>query len=126
MIKRSPEKTSYDPTMSYVFGFLFSILLTIVPYLLVVNHRLSGNVLIGTLVAVALAQMVIQLFFFLHMGRERKPRWNLLVFLFMVLIVLIVVIGSLWIMNNLEYNMHPDEVERYIEKEELIEKDSIR
>jgi cytochrome o ubiquinol oxidase subunit IV len=126
MIKRHTEKTSYDPTMSYVFGFLFSILLTIVPYLLVVNDRLSGNALIGTLVAVALAQMVIQLFFFLHMGREPKPRWNLLVFLFMVLIVLIVVIGSLWIMNNLDYNMMPEEVERYIEKEELIDKTDTR
>lgn len=122
MIKRRLEETNYDPTQSYILGFLFSILLTIVPYLLVVNQRLSGNLLIGVLVAVALGQMVIQLFFFLHMGHERKPRWNMLVFLFMALIVLIVVIGSLWIMNNLEYNMHPDEVERYIEKEELINK----
>ena len=39
-------------------------------------------------------------------------------FLFMMLIVVIVVIGSLWIMTNLDYNMMPDEVETYILEEE--------
>lgn len=120
-MNRLAQKPDYDPTTSYIFGFLFSILLTIVPYLLVVNHRLAGWTLVGVLIAVALAQMIVQLFFFLHLGNERRPRWNLMVFLFMALVVLIVVIGSLWIMNNLNYHMSPHDVEKYIEQEELID-----
>lgn len=122
MQKHRLEKKEYDPTASYVFGFLFSLLITIVSYLMVVNQTLSGQALIAALIVFALAQLAVQLFFFLHLGEERKPRWNLMAFAFMALVVLIVVIGSLWIMKNLDYNMHPSEVEQYIREEELIDK----
>lgn len=126
MARTEKPQKDYDPTATYVFGFIFSILLTIVPYMLVVNQRLTGNTMIIALVAIALSQMIVQLYFFLHLGSERKPRWNLLAFLFMALVVLIVVVGSLWIMNNLNYNMHPQEVEKYIQEEELIDKSDTR
>lgn len=108
-------------TTAYTMGFLLSLLLTIIPYLMVVNQRLAGTALIAGLIGLALAQLFIQLFFFLHLGNERGPRWNLMAFVFMAMIVLIVVAGSLWIMNNLNYNMMPHEVEDYIKKEELID-----
>lgn len=53
----------------------------------------------------AFGQFVVQLVYFLHLGTEQKPRWKLLVFWFMIVVVLIVVVGSLWIMYNLNYNM---------------------
>lgn len=122
-MKKQPKINEvYDPTTTYVFGFTFSLLLTIVPYLMVVNNRLSGNLLIATLVGIAVSQMVIQLYFFLHLGSERKPRWNLMIFLFMAMVVFIIVIGSLWIMNNLNYHAQPKDVDTYIQNEELIKK----
>lgn len=51
--------------------------------------------------------MFIQLFFFLHLGQESKPYWNSQLFLFMLTILVILVIGSLWIMHNLSYNVMP-------------------
>ena len=108
--------------MAYSTGFILSLLLTIIPYLLGVNKRLAGNVLVVALMAFALVQLAIQLIFFLHLGAEKKPRWNQMVFAFMALIVLIVVGGSLWIMNNLNYHMDPREVEQYIKQEELIDR----
>jgi cytochrome o ubiquinol oxidase operon protein cyoD len=47
--------------------------------------------------------MVVQLHYFFHLGQESKPRWNLLMFLFMALVLVVVVFGSLWIMYSLEH-----------------------
>ena len=88
---------------SYVAGFGLSLLFTFAAYLIVVNHAASSHVLVGLVVAFALCQFFVQAFFFLHLGRESKPRWKLAVFLFMIGIVLILVFGSLWIIDNLNY-----------------------
>jgi cytochrome o ubiquinol oxidase operon protein cyoD len=61
--------------------------------------------LLAVVVGLAVAQLLVQLVFFLHLGREPKPRQNLVVFLFMLLVIGILVIGSLWIMHNLNYHM---------------------
>jgi cytochrome o ubiquinol oxidase operon protein cyoD len=63
----------------------------------------------------------VQVVFFFNLNDEKKPKWNTMAFLFMMLIVLIVVLGSLWIMTNLDYNMMPDEVETFLLDEEGIE-----
>src|SRR4051812_1609899 len=90
---------------SYVLGFVSSIALTLISYFLVVNQSLRRAPLIGVIVVLALAQFTLQLIYFLHLGTERKPRWKFLVFSFMVSVVLILVIGSIWIMDNLNYHM---------------------
>jgi len=94
---------------SYIIGFVLSVALTLGAYYLVVNHVLDGTKLLATIVGLAIAQLIVQLIFFLHMNKEAKPRWNLMVFSFMVLVVFIVVIGSIWVMYNLDYNMMPKE-----------------
>jgi plastocyanin len=48
--------------------------------------------------------------FFLHLGREKKPRWNLLFLISTIGIILVVVVGSIWIMNHLHYNMSATDV----------------
>lgn len=97
-----------SPLISYIVGFILSIVLTFVAYILVVNHILEGAWLVGAIIVLAIIQLFVQLFFFLHLGKESKPRWNLLMFSFALLVVVIVVFGSLWIMNNLNYNMVHD------------------
>jgi cytochrome o ubiquinol oxidase operon protein cyoD len=89
----------------YLVGFLLSILLTLAAYAAVAEHLLTGWVLVFALTVLALLQAGVQLLFFLHLGRESKPRWNLVVFLFMVLVLVIIVFGSLWIIHNLNYRV---------------------
>lgn len=106
---------------SYATGFLLSIILTLVPFYIVINHVASGWTLVITLLICAIAQLLVQLQFFIHLGHESGPRWNVLIFLFMALVLLIVVIGSLWIMKNLNYHtMSQHETEMYIQDEEAI------
>jgi cytochrome o ubiquinol oxidase operon protein cyoD len=98
-------------TASYVAGFVLSLLLTLTAYWLVLQHKnshqplFSHRFLIITIVVLAITQLFVQLVFFLHLDSESKPRWNLLVASFAAIVVLILVLGSLWIMNNLNYHM---------------------
>jgi cytochrome o ubiquinol oxidase operon protein cyoD len=86
-------------------GFVGCLILTSCSFLLVGKGLLTGWPLRGALAFLALVQAAVQFLFFLHLGREFKPRWNLLVFSFMALVLLILVFGSLWIMYNLDTRM---------------------
>jgi cytochrome o ubiquinol oxidase operon protein cyoD len=93
----------------YIIGFGLSIALTLFTFGLVERHVLSGHefpshaALVPILVFLALAQLATQLICFLHIGKEGRPRWNLMTLLFALLIVAILVGGTLWIMNNLKH-----------------------
>ncbi len=115
----------HGSVQSYTIGFALSLLFTIAPYLLVAEKIASGTILLFWLALFAVAQVCVQLLFFLHINSEAKPRWQSLAFGFMSVVVVIVVFGSLWIMNNLHYNMMPgSEVEQYIKYEEAIDETS--
>lgn len=105
----------------YVMGFCWSVILTVAAYVAVVQQLLSRGQLLAYITILALLQVAVQLYFFLHLGGEPRPRWNLWTFLFMSSIMLIIVIGSLWIMHNLNYNMMPtmpaDEMHNYMLEE---------
>lgn len=106
---------------SYIVGFVLSILFTLVPYFMVTEQLVSGIALLLWLAVFAVAQVLVQLVFFLHLGKEERPRWHSLAFGFMIVVVVIVVFGSLWIMNNLDYHMMPGhKIDTYIQEEEGI------
>ena len=120
-----PVINTHDPAhgslRGYVVGFVLSLGLTLAAYFLVRHGSLSSGVLIVLVVFLALAQFAVQLFFFLHLGEESRPRLRLWAVLFMLLVVGILVFGSLWIMNNLSYNMmhmSPQETNKYLHNHE--------
>lgn len=73
--------------------------------MIVINQWMSGWILLWFLVAFAVMQLLVQLVFFLHIRHESTPRWNLVAFIFMFIFLLIIVVGSLWVMHHLNYNM---------------------
>lgn len=105
----SKANEEHGTISSYVIGFILSLVFTFIPYYLVVNQTVKGNALYAVILAFAFIQMLIQITFFLHIGRGPKPRWNLFFFIATGGIVLLVVGGSILIMNNLHYNMSPTE-----------------
>jgi len=117
------EKTSKSQHMNlttYVTGFLLSVMLTLAAYFTAVDGALAPRSIGIVVVGLAIAQLLVQLVFFLHLGRETKPRHQLLVFCFTLVVLAIVVYGSIWIMDNLNYNMMPHEMD-----EQLIEEEGI-
>jgi cytochrome o ubiquinol oxidase operon protein cyoD len=103
---------------SYVTGFLFSIVLTLVPYFLVSNHLLTGDVLVTFLIIFAFLQLIVQMLYFLHIKEESKPRLNLFLFLSFLSIIIIVVVASIWIMQHLNYNMSLMNMDRVMKQGE--------
>lgn len=107
----TPAAASRGTLQAYIIGFLLSLALTLTGFVLAEAHvrshhlSLSHHVLVPVILSLAIVQFFGQLFFFLHLGKEGRPRWNLIAFLLMITVVLIVVIGSLWIMDNLNYHM---------------------
>ena len=115
----SPHEINPSSMRTYVTGFILAILLTNAAFVLVASKSLNGWGLAAALSVLAIAQLWVQLRFFLHLGRESKPRWNLLMFLFAVMVVVILVFGSLWIMNNLNYHeMSPQKTDDSIIQDE--------
>ena len=95
-------------TKPVILGFIFSIICTLTVYRVVTHMHLKHDALIAAVVGVGCVQVILQLIFFFHMGLESKPRWSLLLLVFTAILVLVVVLGTLWIMYNLDYNLMPE------------------
>jgi len=115
----TPQK-EHGTTASYIIGFILSLVFTAIPYYMVVNKTVSGNALLATILGFAVLQMLIQIFFFLHLGRGPKPLYNIAFFVSTIGIILVVVGGSMFIMKHLHYNMMPHEVTTKLAQDEGI------
>ncbi len=89
---------------TYVIGFVSSLILTLIAFAFVMNQVMTGLGAVLVIMGLASLQLIVQLVFFLHLGRGSKPYWNLTAFAFMLVVVVILVFGSLWIMYNLNYH----------------------
>lgn len=104
-MKNTVHTESYGSLKSYIIGFVLSLLLTFIAFFLVTEKWLTTWHTTLILSALAIVQAFVQLVFFLHLGQEKSPYWNLQTFLFMLGVLAIIVLGSLWIMYNLDYHM---------------------
>ena len=89
---------------TYIIGFVLSLLFTCSAFLMVYKGWYAS---VGLILTFALLQFITQVIFFLHLGRESKERWNLILFGFMMLVVSIIVLGTLWIMFGLNMRTMP-------------------
>jgi cytochrome o ubiquinol oxidase operon protein cyoD len=104
----------------YIVGFVVSIAVTLIAYALATHESYSKDIVVGVLATLAVLQFVVQMVFFLHVAEERKPRWKLMVMWLMLGVVIILVVGSIWIMNNLNYRMSQEQVRQYLKSQDSI------
>ena len=96
-----------EGVLSYLIGLGLATLITIVAF------YISGTSLVWkpsipvALFVLAIAQMGVHLVFFLHITTGPDNMNNVLALAFGVFIVTLLIIGSLWIMSNLNGNMTP-------------------
>ena len=96
---------AHGSVREYTIGLILSIVLTAIPFGLVM-HGDFGNTLVITLILLcAVAQVMVQLVFFLHMNGSSEQLWNTTSGVFVVVLVAIVIVGSIWIMQHLNHNM---------------------
>ena len=91
----------------YLIGLALATGLTAASFWAASTHLIYGPGVPVALVTFAVAQMGVHLVFFLHITTDPDNTNNVLALAFGVLIVLLVVIGSIWIMDHLNHNMMP-------------------
>jgi len=95
-------------TRGYLTGFLLSVVLTAIPFWLVMNKPLANPQLLAFLVlAFAAVQIVVHMVYFLHMNPKSEGGWSMLALIFTMVLVVITLAGSLWVMHHLNTNMMP-------------------
>jgi cytochrome o ubiquinol oxidase operon protein cyoD len=92
---------------TYAVGFVLAAGLTAASFAFARGHWLTPASLIAALVVLAIAQMIVHLIFFLHITTAPAQKTNVLALLLTLLIISLVVIGSLWIMTQLNMHMVP-------------------
>lgn len=90
---------------SYLIGFIYAVVLTLIPFGLVMSATLPKAYTLAGIFIAAIVQIVVHLHYFLHLDRSSEERWNMLAILFTALIIVILVAGSVWIMLNLHYRL---------------------
>jgi cytochrome o ubiquinol oxidase operon protein cyoD len=100
---------------SYIIGFIASLALTLGAYFVVTNHVVNAAAIILVL---ALAQLLVQLIYFLHLGKGEDGHWNVIALLSTFSIIAILVVGSVWIIGHLNHNMTQDQMMQYMMKSE--------
>jgi cytochrome o ubiquinol oxidase subunit IV len=108
---------------SYIIGFVLSVVLTLTAFSVVMYpafFHLGYSAVVPAILILAVIQLLVQLIFFMHLASETGPRWKLAVLISTIGIILIVVVGSIWIMNHLNYNMmaNPSQMNTYIQSQD--------
>ncbi len=93
---------------SYMVGFWLSVILTAIPFYLVMSGVIENKQLTSVIImAFAAAQIIVHMICFLHMNAKSESGWILMALIFTIIIVVITLSGSLWVMYHLNANMMP-------------------
>lgn len=96
----------------YMIGFGLSVVLTAIPFWLVLGDVLENRALaIFYVIAFGTVQMIVHMVYFLHMNTQAEKGWFILSMAFTVMLVFVAIAGSVWIMFHLDQNMMPGMME---------------
>ena len=100
------DSESHGTFKGYVTGFILSVILTAIPFWLVMGHVFSNNTTTALVIAgFAAVQIVVHMVYFLHMNGRMEGGWSLLALIFTGILLVIVLSGSIWVMYHLNNNM---------------------
>lgn len=89
----------------YLIGLMGSLILSVLAFG-AVYYKLIDDAHVFLFISVlALIQLIVQSIFFLRLNASPEGRWNLLPFLFVLMIIVFIVGGSYWVIYNLDSNM---------------------
>jgi cytochrome o ubiquinol oxidase subunit IV len=88
---------------SYLTGFVLSLILTAIPFALVMSGIWSYAATLAALFSAGVVQILVHLHYFLHLDTSSDVRWNVVALLYTFFIMALFVGGSLWIMYNLHW-----------------------
>lgn len=102
------HQASHGSYKSYMIGFILSVILTAIPFWMVMTGAIENKALLaGLVMAIGAVQIVVHMIYFLHMNTKSEGGWTIMALMFTVIIVVIALSGSLWVMHHLNTNMMP-------------------
>ncbi|NVD40548.1 cytochrome o ubiquinol oxidase subunit IV [Ensifer sp. HO-A22] len=102
------HEAGHGSLRSYMIGFALSVVLTAIPFALVMSGALDSKVATAVVVmGLGAIQIVVHMIFFLHMNQRSEGGWTMMALIFTLIIVGIALAGSLWVMHHLNVNMMP-------------------
>jgi len=90
---------------SYLTGFVLSLILTAIPFALVMSGTWSSSAILAGIFSAGIVQILVHLHYFLHLDTSSAARWNVLAMIFTILIMALFVGGTIWIMYSLHFRM---------------------
>jgi cytochrome o ubiquinol oxidase subunit IV len=98
--------TGQKKLSTYVIGTISCIILTIISFWAVMAGNFSKMQTLAIIYISACVQFVVQLICFLRLNTETEQgQMNVMSLVFTVVILVCIVVGSVWIMWNLDYYM---------------------
>ena len=93
---------------SYLTGFVLSVVLTAIPFWLVMSHVITTSLFAAlTVMGIGFVQIVVHMVYFLHMNTNSEGGWTMMALIFTIVVVVITLSGSIWVMYHLNSNMMP-------------------
>jgi len=102
------HEAGHGSLKSYMIGFVLSVILTAIPFILVMGNVFDSKLTTAVFVMVlGVVQIVVHMIYFLHMNPRSEGGWTMMALIFTIVIVGIMLAGSLWVMHHLNTNMMP-------------------
>lgn len=98
---------SHGSLKDYTIGFILSVILTAIPFWLVMAKVLPPNTTAYVLLAFAAVQVVVHMIYFLHLNSKAEHGWSMMATIFTVIVLVIMMAGSIWVMYHMNANMMP-------------------
>ncbi|MDP5255527.1 MULTISPECIES: cytochrome o ubiquinol oxidase subunit IV [unclassified Vibrio] len=96
---------AHGSVKEYVTGLILSIVLTVIPFAMVMNGQFGETTTLVVIILTAVAQVLVQMIFFLHMNGSSEQTWLTMSAVYTVFILLFVIVGTLWVFEHLNHNM---------------------
>jgi cytochrome o ubiquinol oxidase operon protein cyoD len=92
----------------YMIGFVLSVLLTAIPFWLVMHKVFTrSDTTAFVILAIGAVQIVVHMVYFLHMTPKAEGGWSMLALMFTGVLLVILLSGSIWVMYHMNANMMP-------------------
>jgi cytochrome o ubiquinol oxidase operon protein cyoD len=102
------DDIGYHATVKgYAIGFVLSVILTAIPFWLVMAKVLPPEATKFIILGFAGVQVVVHMIYFLHLNAKVEGGWTMLSTLFTIIVVVIMLAGSIWVMYHMNTNMMP-------------------
>ncbi len=99
---------SHGSYKSYLTGFLFSVVLTVIPFWVVLGKPdIPTGLKIAVIFGMGAVQILVHVIYFLHVTVKAEQGWKLLSIVFTAVLLVIILAGSIWVMYHLNTNMMP-------------------